>query len=53
MTLPCAVEDTYFQVLDGADDKVSWRLKILSRNVDMFIDKVGKTISDNGGNILL
>ena len=53
VTLPCVVEKTDLQVLDEADEKVYWRLKILNRNVDMFIDKVGKTISENGGNTSL
>ena len=50
ITIPCIIEKTDFTILDSPDDKANWRLRILSRNVDMFIDKVGKAISENGGN---
>ena len=49
VALPCLIEKTEFSILDKAEDKANWRLKILSRNVDNFIDKVGKAISENGG----
>ena len=49
IALPCIIEKTEFSILDKAEDKANWRLKILSRNVDNFIDKVGKAISENGG----